>query len=280
MLEDIFMEFERLFQEIESYLIAKIPKLIIALLVVGIFYFILKKLKSAIQGKIRGVIEDPLVAGFFERFYYLFKWILLTIIFLSVIGKTSLITSILGAAGVSAFIIGFAFKDLGENFLAGIMLAFKRPFRLGDIIQSNNIKGVMKDINFRETHLKTFDGQDVYIPNAQLLKNPLFNYTIDGFMRFDIAFTVDYDSDIERAKDVILEEANKLSDVLSDKKAFVIVESADAPKVTIRLYYWMDSFNRSMSQGDLQSTIIVNCINRFKSLNISSPNPSIKVISE
>ena len=87
----------------------------------------------------------------------------------------------LAGAGISAFIIGFALKDIGENFLAGIILAFKRPFRVGDIVDINGLKGKVLTLNLRDTQIKTGDGKDVFIPNAVIIKNPLSILPSMGF---------------------------------------------------------------------------------------------------
>ena len=105
---------------------------------------------------------------------------------------------------LTAIVIGFAFKDIGENFLAGVMMAFNRPFRIGDTIKSGDVEGKIVELSLRDTHIKTFDGKDVYVPNGQILKNPVYNYTIDGFLRHQFSIGIDYNSDIKKARDLIM----------------------------------------------------------------------------
>ncbi|HAZ24509.1 MAG TPA: mechanosensitive ion channel protein MscS, partial [Algoriphagus sp.] len=102
-----------------------------------------------------------------------------------------LVSGLLAGAGITAFVIGFALKDIGENFLAGILLAFKRPFKVGDTVDINGIRGVVLNLNLRDTQIKTPDGKDVFIPNATIIKNPLVNFTIDGFLRYDFIVGLD-----------------------------------------------------------------------------------------
>jgi small-conductance mechanosensitive channel len=90
------------------------------------------------------------------------------------------------------FIIGFTFKDIGENFLSGILMAFKSPFRIGDLVQTGDITGYVTSLSLRETTLKSLDGKDVFIPNSTILKEPLSNFTIDGFLRYEFVIGVDY----------------------------------------------------------------------------------------
>jgi small conductance mechanosensitive channel len=116
------------------------------------------------------------------------------LITLYLLGLNSFTNKVLAGAGLLAFVIGFALKDIGENFLAGIILAFKSPFKLDDLIEVNNIIGFVKDINIRETHIKTPDGKDVFLPNSIILKNPMFNYTIDGFLRYEFVVGIAYEN--------------------------------------------------------------------------------------
>ncbi|GEM_PF-2160817 len=74
---------------------------------------------------------------------------------------------------------------IGENFLVGILLSFKRLFRIGDVVDINGIKGQMLTLNLRDTHTKTVDAKDVFIPNVTVVKNPLVNFSIGGFLRYD-----------------------------------------------------------------------------------------------
>lgn len=277
-MEAIWREFNEFFVSSWEYFISELPKFAVALLVFIAFYIAFKFIKIPFYNKLNKIIKDQLVFGFIEQILTIGKWVFLVIIFLNIIGKSNWITSILGAAGISAFIIGFAFRDLGENFLAGIMLAFKRPFKLGDTIKTNGIEGVIREIDLREIHIKTFDGKDVYIPNGQLLKNPLYNYTIDGFMRQECLFSVDYDADLDLACKIILDEMNKLEDVLQkDKSPSVVVSIVNPPVVTIRCHYWIDTYQRILSGSEIKSRIYKNSILQLKRSGIDTPNSSIEV---
>jgi small-conductance mechanosensitive channel len=88
------------------------------------------------------------------------------------LGLNAFTYRVLAGAGLLTFVIGFALKDIGENFLAGIILAFRSPFKLNDLIEVNNIVGFVKDINIREALIKTPDGKDVFLPNSIILNQP------------------------------------------------------------------------------------------------------------
>ena len=175
-----------LLDQVSAYyqsIVALMPKLVLGIIIILVFWYLSSLFKRWSGKWLRLRMDDPLLAVFLSR---LVKATFLTIgllAFLQVVGLGKAAGSLLAGAGISAFVIGFAFKDIGENFLAGILMAFKRPFRIGDVIESGDIKGTIIGLSLRDTQVKTFDGKDVYIPNGMILKNPIINYTIDGFLR-------------------------------------------------------------------------------------------------
>ncbi len=233
--------------EISKYydvLIGLLPKLVVAILVFIVLEILLRLIRKRSMKLIHKKIDDPLLGDFINRFFRVTNITVGILFFLAIVGKSGVVGSILGVAGVSAFVIGFAFKDIGENFLAGIIMAFKRPFRLGDVIETLGITGTIIGLNLRDTQIKTFDGKDVYIPNGQILNNPLFNQTIDGSMRKDFTIRLDFESDIDKAIRILLEVVNSLPGVLKDDKASHVVISELSPStINLKVRYWVDTFD-------------------------------------
>ena len=134
-------------------------------------------------------------------------------------------------------------KDIGENFLSGIILAFRSPFKIDEIIEVNQIIGFVKDINIRETQIKTPDGKDVFILNSMILKNPLFNYTIDGFLRYEFIVGIAYENNPTNAIKIILETVNKVEGVLKgDKVPAIMISELSTSSISIKVMFWVDTF--------------------------------------
>ncbi len=93
-----------------------------------------------------------------------------------------------------------AFKDIAENFLAGIILAFNRPFNLNDTVKIEDVFGKVIQMEFRYTKIDSFDGRSVYIPNSDVLTKPVFNYKEDGFFRTGFILGIAYEKDTNEAK--------------------------------------------------------------------------------
>jgi small conductance mechanosensitive channel len=149
--------------------------------------------------------------------------------------------NLISALGIGGIAIGFAFKDIFENFLAGILLLFSRPFRIGDQIIYDRYEGTVEEIQARATWLKTYDGRRILIPNSELFKNSVTVNTAFDNRRLEYDFKIAADQDLERAKQVIVDVMRKSSDVLPDPMADVIVIGFDAGTVTIRARWWSKS---------------------------------------
>jgi small-conductance mechanosensitive channel len=162
---------------------------------------------------------------------------------LHVLGMTAIATSMLATGGVVAVILGFAFKDIGENLLAGIFLAFSRSFDVGDLIESGGLQGVVRSIDLRDTHIRTADGCDIFIPSASIFRNPLLNFTRDGLRRGSFTVGIDYRDDPERALG-LLEPAVLEADWVLHEPPPVLEISGLAPSwVEIRVHFWVDTFS-------------------------------------
>jgi len=188
---------------------------------------------------------------------------------LYLLGLSSLSNKLLAGAGLLTFVIGFALKDIGENFLAGIILAFKSPFRLDDLIEVNGIMGHVKDISIRETLIKTPDGKDVFLPNSIILKNPLFNYTLDGFLRYEFIVGIAYEDNPTEAIKLIIETINNVEGILKgDKKPAITINELATNTININIQFWVDTFKstkrsvhnsiRSQVMNDVVAALIAN----------------------
>jgi small conductance mechanosensitive channel len=167
---------------------------------------------------------------------------------LYLLGLDSFTNKILAGAGLLTFVVGFALKDIAENFLAGIILAFKSPFRMDDLIEINGIIGFVKDISIRETMLKTPDGKDVFMPNAIILKSPLLNYTLDGFLRYEFIIGIAYENSPTEAIHLILDTVNNMPDVLDGhRRPIIMIDEFATNAINLKVRFWVDTFKSTRS---------------------------------
>jgi len=237
------------------------PKFLLALVVIVIVWLIAARVKMFANNKLKTRMHDPLLATFIAN---LIKVVLLVIgVFLMfrIIGLNTMASSLLAGAGISAFVIGFALKDIGENFLAGILLAFKRPFSVGDIIESNGVKGKVLALNLRDTQIVS-DGKDIFIPNALLIKNTLINYNRGGFLLQDFTVGLEFGSDYRKAISMIKQLLNEDHSVTDHENTVVLSGIiGTAPQLNVR--YWVET-DEKISDGRVRSEILIKILEALK----------------
>jgi len=251
------------------------PKIGLAIVAFLISWFIASKAQQFMGNKLKKKMHDPLLAIFLSR---LLKSVLLVIgvlIVLRIVGLTGIATSLLAGAGISAFVIGFALKDIGENFLAGILLAFKRPFNIGEIIESNGVKGKVVTLNLRDTQIIS-SGKNIYLPNALLIKNPLINYSREGFQAQQLVIGIEYGADYELAVNVISDALHDIEGVLKEEKeASVYVSGIGVNSVQITIDYWIKT--GGISSDDIKSNMIIKTLKALTAAGFNIPTNVVEI---
>ncbi len=220
-----------------------LPRLAIAILVIVIGILIAGWITRLLRRRLKFRMDDPLMGRFLVNLLKAALIILVLMIGLQVAGMSGIAGGLLAAAGATTVVLGFAFKDIGENFLAGIIMAFNRPFRLNDSIKVDGVFGKVKSLDFRYTHIKTFDGRDVFLPNAILLKEPVENYTRDGYYRLEFMAGIDYDDDVEGAKSVIMKVIGNETEIMQEPphEPFVVTDELATSTVNLKVFFWIDT---------------------------------------
>ncbi len=237
-------------------------------------FFTADFIKNRIKNRIVKKSANPIMANFISQIISFFLKTLVLFITLYLLNLSSFTNKILAGAGLLTFVIGFALKDIGENFLAGIVLAFKSPFKLNDMIEVNNITGLVQGINIRETHIKTPDGKDVFLPNSIILKNPMINYTIDGFLRLEFIVGIAYENNPADAVNIILETVNNIEGVLKgDRKPAAVVDELAVSTINIRIMFWVDTFqpNQGRSHLHIRSKVMTDVVTALTANGFSLP---------
>lgn len=144
---------------------------------------------------------------------------------------------LVGALGVGGVALAFALQDVLKNFVAGVLLQVRRPFRTGDQIRSGEFEGRVDDVNLRTVELTTYDGLTVYLPNSKVLQEPIVNYTRTPHSRTSLTVGVAYDTDLVRAREVLLVACTD-TEGLEGPPAEVWVEEFADSSVNLAVRFW------------------------------------------
>ena len=218
---------------------SSLPKLAIAVVVVLAFVFVAR----AIRGVVHRVTPGPLDSSIgivLGRLAYA-----LTITFGVFVGLTILVPSLTFASlaaglGVSGIVIGFAFQDIFQNLLAGILILLREPFRTGDEIVSGEYGGTVEAIETRATFIRTYDGRRVIIPNSQIYSDPVQVITSYNMIRSEYDVGIGYGDDVAEAKRIALATVQGIEGVMADPAPDVLVWDLAGSSVNLRVRWWTD----------------------------------------
>ncbi len=278
-MDDMINKLGASFERFGDATIRNAPAIVIGLFFLVASIFLAYALRSLTKNRLKKRMEDMLLVNFIGRMVFTIVVVLGAIIFLNQLGLGAAAGGLLAGAGVSAIIIGFAFKDIGENFLAGFFLAFSRPFSIGDVIEVSNLKGVVRALNFRNTHIRTVDGKDIFLPNALLIKNPLINYTRDGLLRHNFTLGLDYGEDLVAVgKSILSVLASELRIEHTDNlKPFIMIESFGTSTINMGIFYWVNELKFNGNIALLKTDVMNAVVSRMRKEGFNLPADIIEL---
>ncbi|APT92631.1 hypothetical protein CPHO_06685 [Corynebacterium phocae] len=177
---------------------------------------------------------------------------------------------VLASAGVLGVVVGFGLKNVAENYISGVILAFRRAFVIGDeIIVDGDITGRVEELSLRYIRLRTRDGLRVYVPNSTMLNQTFVNLTRNGTRRAEFRFTIDYANDLQRACDVAILAINEVKLIDTTHKPQVWVSEFDSAGVVLVARFWYEP--TGLGEG-LRSRAMIAVKEAFEKENITLPS--------
>ncbi len=228
--------------QIAKSMVAAIPQILIALIII-VLTFLAAKVTSSIMRRVLGKARlRKSLNNLFLLLSSIAVWAFGLMLAALIAFPNLTPTKLLATLGIGSVAIGFAFKDIFENFLAGIIILLRREMRIGDFIECEGIEGKVEDILVRETHIRLTDDQLVIVPNSMMFKNPLRILTDRDQRRTTIICGVAYGEDVDEAREVIRAAVKDCKGVLTDENPIQIFaqEFADSA-INFEVTWWTGS---------------------------------------
>jgi small conductance mechanosensitive channel len=258
-------------------LIVMLPNLVLALIVFVLFVTVARFIRNLVKRVTRsrrnarnlGLVLGRLAQG----------GIILIGLFvaLSIVLPSFQAADLIQLLGISSVAIGFAFRDILQNFLAGILILLTEPFQIDDQIVFKEFEGTVENIQTRATTIRTYDGRRIVIPNSELFTNSLTVNTAFENRRLEYDIGIGYGDDIDRAKQLILEAIHETEGVLPQPAPDAIVVDLAASTVNIRARWWIQPPRRA-SALDLQDAVLTAIKNKLIANGIDMPFPTQQIL--
>ena len=232
------------FQSLWTGLLQSLPIIMIGLVVFLVLYVVARVVSRGFGHTLEKTNADPVVSRLLTRVLKTILVMIAALFALSTMGVA--IGNVVTFLAVLGFAVGLAVQGILENFVAGVILLMRKPFRAGDQIITGDYEGTVDDVDFRVTALIGYDGTRQLIPNGQVYSNPLVNLTGGGKRRSTVTVGVDYRDDHDEAREVIRASLDGLEGVLADPAPEVLLTELGDSSVNFEVRYWTEPSIRSV----------------------------------
>ena len=253
-----------------------LPFLLVATLILVIAGWAAKGFTWLARRLLARRVRAPLLRDVIARIAGIALFLLGLYVVLRISGLTRLAVTVLGGTGLLGLIIGIAFRDITENFLASILLSTQRPFQSGDVVEINGIEGYVQRLTTRATSLMTLDGNHVEIPNATVYKSQIQNFTANPNRRVSFGVGIGYDDSIAEAQAVALQVLAEHPAVLDRPEPQVLADGLGPSTVNLVVYCWIDG--QAHSWLKVESALIRLVKRAFQTHGISLPSDVREVV--
>jgi small conductance mechanosensitive channel len=262
-------------QEQVNGFLGQIPTIIFAIVVFSFFYFLGKIIRSSVRKIVmeRRKQNIGLVMGRLAQVLTVFLggFVAAGLVFPSISAQT-----IIQVLGVGSVAIGFAFRDVLQNFLAGILILLNEPFEIGDEIRFKDFEGRVEDIQTRATLLRTYDGRRVVIPNASLFIDSVTINTAFDSRRSEVVVGIGFGDDALKAEQIILDTLGKIEGVLKNPAPDTVMKEIGASSMNITARWWTKPSMRDVLH--VQDEVVIRVKKALLDAGIDLPFPTQQIL--
>jgi small conductance mechanosensitive channel len=232
-------ETQTLVEQLWQHFAEHFPALVGALLALAVFILVGRVLRGVTRRSLER--RDPTLAHMLADLVHAALLVFGVVIACWIAFPSIDFGTIFTSLGLTSLILGFALRDLIENFVSGMLILWRRPFKIGDQIRTSSYQGMVEEVNFRSTVLKTADGTQVYIPNGSMFTKPLENISGYGIRRLEIALGIEQSAAVSDARRVILAELATIDPVLAEPPPIVLFDRVGDFANELQVMVWIQS---------------------------------------
>ncbi len=253
-----------------------LPLIVVAVVIIAVSWIFAKLMVCLLRRRLLAQTGSQLLREVMARAGGILVMLVGLYLVLRIAGLTQLALTVVGGTGLIGLVLGIAFRDITENFLASLFLSLQQPFREGDLVEVASVTGYVQRLTARTTILMTLDGNQVQVPNSTIFKSTLRNFTSNPNRREDFMVGIGYDDSITHAQEIALKVLAEHPAVLPEPEPLVLVENLGSSTVNLRVYFWLDGDQHSWVK--VKSSVIRFVKRAFQDSGISLPDEARELI--
>ncbi|HBB36023.1 MAG TPA: mechanosensitive ion channel protein MscS [Cyanobacteria bacterium UBA8803] len=258
-------------------LVLMLPNIVLAIIVFALFYWAARGIRSLVRRLTRNHRQARNLGLVLGRLSQGIVILVGLFVALSIVIPSFQAGDLVQLLGISGVAIGFAFRDILQNFLAGILILLTEPFQIDDQIVFKNFEGTVENIQTRATTIRTYDGRRIVVPNAELFTNSVTVNTAFENRRLEYDVGIGYGDNIERAKELILEAIASVDIVLREPSPDALVMELAESTVNIRARWWIAPPRRADAL-DSRDNVLLAIKNKLTANGIDLPFPTQQIL--
>jgi len=257
-------------QELWQNILSAVPFLIFGIAVMIIFWLISVLVAKVARAYLANRKMNDLLQTIVARGIAIVVFLVGIYIVFYVADLTRVALTILGGTGLLGIVLGIAFRDITENFLASIFLSLQNPFHAGDLVEINDTMGFIHRLTIRATVIMTLDGNHLQIPNASVYKSSILNYTSNPNHRIHFVIGIGYDASITFAQEVASKILKGHPAVLKEPEPWILVDDLASSTVNLKFYVWLDGSKHNFLK--VRSSVLRQIKRAYQTEGISMPD--------
>ena len=258
-----------------AFFLANVPKLFSALVIFVLSLY----LARLVSNLLRRVLERRRApAGVVQLLGQLVLWSIVVAGLITALQQFVEVTAFLAGLGILGFTVGFALQDIMKNFASGVILLLQQPFHVGETIGVKGFDGTVLAIDLRSTEMRATDGRVVILPNAEILANPIINYSRANSRRVELSLNLPHAAEPTTIRQIVMEAIESVPGFVSEPNPVIVFNSLSDHAVELSVNFWVDVTKNDPFHA--KDAVLLNVMSQFNEKGIEIPHPAQAVYSK
>ena len=265
---------EKYLDQFVALFMAGIPKLLSAVVIFVLSLYLARLVSNILK---RVLLRRKAPAGVVQLLGQLTLWTIVVAGTITALQRFFEVTAFLTGLGILGFTVGFALQDIMKNFAAGILLLLQQPFHVGETIGVKGFDGTVMAIDLRATEMRAADGRVVILPNADLLSNPIVNYSRANQRRVDLSLNLSHNCEPGTVRQIVLEAIQEVEGFVSEPAPVIVFNSLTDSALELNVNFWVDVAKNNLLHA--KDEVLLKVKSAFNEQGIEIPHPVQAVYS-